>query len=121
MRSRYSAFVAADGEYLARTLHPEHPDASMPAEELARALRSEAQGSRFLGLTILATDAEGDRAWVAFHAKVFTRGVDRSFLERSEFRRHGGELLYVGGELSPHPARAPLPAGISPRPASLQR
>jgi len=99
MRSRYAAFVEKQAPYLVRTLHPSHEDHGRP--ELLAASRNACATNRYLGLTVLeveAPDAEGV-AYVTFRAKVFRKGVDLSFVERSRFERDGEGWRYVGGEL----------------------
>jgi SEC-C motif-containing protein len=97
MRSRYSAFALGLGAYLLKTLAADHPDRADPEAERALARARAAQ--RFLGLTILEASAEGDRGVVLFRARIFERGVDRSFAERSRFRREGGAWRYEGGDI----------------------
>jgi SEC-C motif-containing protein len=97
MRSRYAAFARGLGAYLVETLGADHPDrASHDPVALARALSRAKERRRFLGLTILDSSVDGDRGEVEFHARVFERGVDRSFTERSVFVREGGLWRYAG-------------------------
>ncbi len=113
MRSRYAGFALRAVEYLARTLHPDHPDREATPEALRRALRGACDRFRYPGLTVL--DRAGydpaQAAQVLFHARVFEAGVDRSFVERSEFRHDGTGWLYRAGELVPAPGAAP--AGLT--------
>ena len=44
---------------------------------------------------------EGDVGEVLFHARIFERGKDRSFVELSTFRREGGLWKYESGVLLP--------------------
>jgi SEC-C motif-containing protein len=97
MRSRYAAFALGLGDYLVKTLSADHPDRAAP--DAARVLSQARAGQRFLGLTIREASAEGDRGVVLFRARIFERGVDRSFSERSRFRREGGAWRYEGGEI----------------------
>jgi SEC-C motif-containing protein len=97
MRSRYSAFALGLGGYLLRTLTADHPDRG--DDDAERALAQARAGQRFLGLTILEEHTEGDRGVVVFDARLFSRGVDQSFTERSRFRREGGAWRYEGGEI----------------------
>jgi SEC-C motif-containing protein len=110
MRSRYSAFALGLGSYLVETLASDHADRAgrTPAEleALARLLGRAKDTQRFLGLQILEASgyrnpdegADGDRAEVTFHARIFERGADRSFTERSRFRREDGAWRYEGGD-----------------------
>ena len=97
MRSRYAAFALKLGAYLLETLSADHPDRAAGAT--AEALSQARAGQRFLGLAILESHTEGDRGVVVFRARIFERGVDRSFSERSRFRREEGAWRYEGGDL----------------------
>jgi SEC-C motif-containing protein len=97
MRSRYSAFALRLVGYLTDTLGSDHPDRADP--EAGRALSEAIAGYRFLGLTILEATVEGDRGVVLFRARIFARGVDRSFTERSRFRREHDAWRYEGGDV----------------------
>ncbi len=98
MRSRYAAFALGLGEYLVRTLAAGHPDRAQDEAALALALSRVKERQRFLGLTILAASEDGDEGRVTFHARIFERGADRSFTERSRFVREGGAWRYESGE-----------------------
>ncbi|EAU68648.1 conserved hypothetical protein [Stigmatella aurantiaca DW4/3-1] len=103
MRSRYSAFALREVGYLWKTLHPEHPDRSRPEADMLRELRTSAQSHQYPGLVVMdrsPPDAQGV-AQVLFFAKVFERGKDRSFVERSDFRHDGTGWRYVSGVLRP--------------------
>jgi SEC-C motif domain protein len=99
MRSRYAAFALGLGEYLVLTLTEDHPDRALDPTTLARALSQARERQRFLGLRIDESKAEGDWGEVLFFARIFERGNDCSFAERSSFRREGGAWRYAGGEL----------------------
>jgi SEC-C motif-containing protein len=99
MRSRYAAFALGKGEYLVRTLALGHPDRAQDEGALAHALSQAKQTQRFLGLTIHSTHAAESTGEVVFTARIFERGADRSFTERSRFEREDGAWRYAGGEL----------------------
>jgi SEC-C motif-containing protein len=108
MRSRYSAFALGLGYYLVETLASDHPDRAGDVARLVQALSRAKDSQRFLGLRILDSGMDGDRGHVTFHARIFERGADRSFGERSRFRREDGAWRYEGGDLTgdlpPEPA-----------------
>ncbi len=101
MRSRYAAFVVGHGEYLVRTLSADHDDRAHDPKLLARELGRAREKQRFLGLRVLEakTSADGREGEVTFTARIFERGVDRSFTERSTFVREGGAWRYARGVL----------------------
>jgi SEC-C motif-containing protein len=113
MRSRYAAFALGLGDYLVGTLVSDHPDRAGDLSALSRALSHAKDTQRFLGLRILDSGIDGDRGdrgFVVFHARIFERGADRSFSERSRFRLEDGAWRYEGGDVSgdlPAPGRAP--------------
>jgi SEC-C motif-containing protein len=103
MRSRYAAFALGLGEYLVRTLASTHTDLEKPRDELVRALGQARVRQRFVGLHILSatTSPAGDSGEVLFYARIFERGADRSFAERSTFVREANAWRYAAGELVP--------------------
>ena len=87
MRSRYTAFVTGDVDYLLRTWHPETRPASL---ELDSALE-------WTGLQILRTvrGGEADQAgMVEFRASYREGGQDRAQQEKSTFVREDGRWAY---------------------------
>lgn len=99
MRSRYAAFALGLGGYLVKTLTADHPDRALDEAALVRELSRAKERQRFLGLAILETHGDGARGEVTFHARIFERGQDRSFTERSTFVREGGAWRYAAGDL----------------------
>lgn len=92
MRSRYSAFVVLDRDYLLRTWHP---DTAPPNLELDPDMR-------WRRLDIVATagggpfDTEGTVKFRAHYRQMAERGV---LHEVSRFVRTGGRWLYVDGDI----------------------
>ena len=116
MRSRFAAFALGDAEYLWRTLHPDHADRARPKAEMVSALKNTARARKFMRLRIL--DAKGSR--VLFHAGVFEKGTDLSFVELSTFAHDGAGWRYLdgdlheGGTIDCHPeAEGPPELGLS--------
>ncbi|WP_394839843.1 hypothetical protein LVJ94_23430 [Pendulispora rubella] len=99
MRSRYAAFALGLGAYLVETLAADHPDRAVPLETLARELARARETQRFMGLEIRETSASGERGEVLFHARIFERGQDRSFTERSQFVKEDGAWRYASGDV----------------------
>ncbi len=103
MRSRYAAYATGDAPYLWKTVHPQHDDRARPEATVLAELREAFRRFRYMGLTVLdhaAPDAEGV-ARVLFLARVFERGVDRSFVEVSEFMHDGAGWRYLCGTTLP--------------------
>jgi SEC-C motif-containing protein len=81
MRSRYSAYVRGDADYVFRTWHPRTRPESVSLEG----------GPTWTGLTI---EGYGED-WVTFTASY----VGGSMHERSRFERRAGRWFYVDGEV----------------------
>lgn len=96
MRSRYTAYVRADCDYLRRTLFPRKREGFNAA-----ATREWCAGVVWTGLAVLRTEAGGpnDEAGVVEFKTAFTRGGTPHILhEVSRFRKKNGEWFYVDGE-----------------------
>ena len=105
MRSRYTAFYfLSRGElrelstYLVRTIHADHPDAKLDPAVLAKQIREGCAGLKYMGLNVTDGSIQGDRGSVTFQVKMFERGKDRSFTEKSEFVRTVEGWKYLSGE-----------------------
>jgi SEC-C motif-containing protein len=93
MRSRYSAFVRKDVDYLVQT--HEHPEPQRLRQELTAGIDCQ----HWLKLTIVATEQGDERdtlGFVSFVATYIDGGVIGELLERSKFRRRKGCWRYVG-------------------------
>ena len=82
MRSRYSAYVVGDTEYVWRTWHPRTRPERVEPDPTTTWLRLEILGA-----------SDGVVEFRAFH----DRGV---LLERSQFVQRAGRWFYVDGEVS---------------------
>ena len=90
MKSRYSAFVKKDADYLLRTWHestrPSVLDLSKPI--------------KWLGLEIVSYESEGDSATVSFIARGKINGRAFQQVEKSRFVRENGLWFYVDGDVA---------------------
>ncbi len=96
MRSRYTAYVRRNLEYIAATM-------KSPASDhfnLQAALQ-DAKQTQWQGLEVLAAKTEGDQAQVEFKAYYQEEGRKFCLHERSDFRREGKRWYYVDGHLFP--------------------
>lgn len=95
MRSRYSAFVMADADYLLLSWH----SSSRPA----RAELEFDPRCRWLGLTIKGhQQQDDDHATVEFVARYQLNGRAFRLHETSNFVREQGQWRYVDGLIHPH-------------------
>ena len=90
MRSRYSAFVLQDADYLLQTWHPRTRPAQIDFEP----------GLRWLGLQVRRHVPEPDgRAEVEFVARSKLGGRAHRLHETSRFVQEDGRWFYVDGDL----------------------
>jgi SEC-C motif-containing protein len=92
MRSRYSAYVLCNEEYLLATWHPSTRPGSIPFNE----------NQKWLGLNVIDSSVTGGAsAEVEFIARsrVSNAAAVRQH-ERSRFVREGGRWFYVDGDLA---------------------
>lgn len=89
MRSRYSAYVLDELDYLLRTWHPDTRPATLEPNET---------GTRWLGLDVRHhTRLDADHEIVEFVARVHLHGRATRIHETSRFERMTGQWLYVDG------------------------
>lgn len=94
MRSRYTAFVKKNAEYLIKTWHP-----SCQAGRLREDIQHGFAHTEWLGLTIFATekgrhDSEG---FVCFVARFREHNQNSAIIERSRFLKENGQWYYIDG------------------------
>lgn len=105
MRSRYTAYVRGEIEYLVAT----HDAQTRPGLDVA-AITAWSRNTAWAGLEIVATElgaATDDTGIVEFIARGTTRGTPFAQQERSRFRRVDGRWFYVDGEPRAHRPAAP--------------
>jgi SEC-C motif-containing protein len=91
MRSRYSAYVLEDADYLRDTWHP--------SQRLEEPLRF-GEGVRWLGLDVRMHTVQGaEHATVEFVARSKLGGRAQRLHETSRFVREEGRWFYVDGDL----------------------
>ncbi len=102
MRSRYSAFVKADVEYLKKTLAPESR-----SDFDAAATKKWAQEAVWKGLKIMSTDkgtAQDSKGTVEFTATYAIDGEALDHHEVSQFKKSdSGQWYFVEGDSHTHP------------------
>lgn len=89
MRSRYTAFVREDLEYLEASWHPDFRPANI---EIDKSLH-------WLGLEIISSDQRDERARVEFEARFLLDGRVDALHESSRFVRQQGRWLYTDGDM----------------------
>ena len=99
MRSRYTAFVRGEIDYLMET----HDPATRAGVD-KRALSTWSRDTLWMGLEIFATEAGGEAdetGIVEFIARGVTNGQPFTQRERSRFRRVDGRWVYTDGAVRP--------------------
>ncbi len=88
MRSRYSAYVVKNEDYLKATWHP----STRPSEQIVQE-----DGGKWLGLEVRRHVPAGDKATVEFVARYKMAGRAHRMHEISNFVREDGRWYYVDG------------------------
>lgn len=107
MRSRYTAYVRRDTDWLRSTWHPVTRPSRIDVDH----------GVRWIGLQILATEGGGPgdtKGTVEFVAHYKIGGKAHRLHERSRFQRRNGGWLYLDGDLDPDPAPRQTSGGADP-------
>ena len=97
MRSRYSAYVMADINYLMNSHHPK----TRPVKERKSILRW-TKSVHWMKLEIInlkAGQADDMEGWVKFTAYFNDNGMMNTIKENSFFIKENGKWLYLSGEL----------------------
>lgn len=97
MRSRYSAYVMGEVDYIHNSLHPDHR-----ADHDLEAARKWSRDSEWLGLEIIATSEgrDGDETGVVeFKASYRDRSGVHQAHEISHFEMVDGRWMYVDGDM----------------------
>ncbi|WP_151995689.1 YchJ family protein [Buttiauxella massiliensis] len=108
MRSRYSAYVMQDADYLVTTWHPQTRSPS---------LKSDISGSfgttKWLGLTVYeaAAGRDDNEGFVSFVARFEEQGEESAIIERSRFLKENGQWYYVDGTRPQFGRNDPCPCG----------
>ena len=100
MRSRYSAYVMKEIDYLRTSLHPDQR-----ADFNEKTTRAWAEGAEWHGLEIIGSTGGGpdeSEGRVEFSVSYTEKGVKKDYRERATFSKNDGTWYLVSGE--------PLPA-----------
>ena len=93
MRSRYTAFVVKNEEYLFASWHSSTRPENIGLEEQDQI--------SWQGLNVLNAREEGDTAVVEFVARYTVQGQEQRLHEKSRFLREEGRWYYVDGDINP--------------------
>jgi SEC-C motif-containing protein len=121
MRSRYSAFVKKEIEYILTSLHPEHR-----SDYDEQATRAWAEGAEWQGIKIVNTSAGGpedSEGQVEFVASYIEKGNKQEHHELSTFKKENGIWYFTTGKTMPKPVvrAAPKTGRNDPCPCGSNR
>ena len=108
MRSRYSAFVMKDADYLIKTWHP-----SCQAQQFRAELEKGFAHTEWLGLTLFASDdgRAANECFVSFIARFNDNNRPGAIIERSRFLKENGQWYYIDGTRPLIGRNDPCPCG----------
>ena len=99
MRSRYSAYVKKEIDYILTSLHPE--SRSDYDEKSTRAWAESAEWHKFEILETSGGRAEDVEGQVEFAASYSENGIEKEHHEISSFKKEDGSWYFVSGKLAP--------------------
>lgn len=108
MRSRYTAFVLKNADYLITTWHP-----SCHAAQLRTDLETGFTGTQWQGLTVFdcADGQTPNEGFVSFVARFSENGSNGAIIERSRFLNENGRWYYIDGTRPQFGRNDPCPCG----------
>ncbi|WP_409529672.1 YchJ family protein [Superficieibacter sp.] len=108
MRSRYSAFVMKDADYLIATWHPSCQPAAF-RQDIERGFAN----THWHGLTVFLAEkgASPEEGFVSFVAKFSENDQPGAIIERSRFLKEAGRWYYIDGTRPQFGRNDPCPCG----------
>jgi len=97
MKSRYSAFVVNDTNYIIKTTHKENSDYTSDINSWKQSISNFSNNSEFRKLEIIEF-IDDKVSYVTFKATIFQNNIDCSFMEKSRFVKENGVWLYHSGQ-----------------------
>ena len=94
MRSRYTAYVTGNVNYIMKTTHPNGEHFQEDKKAWFNEVEVFCTEFCFTGLSVEDSDVQGEEGWVTFRANITRGGEDVSFTERSRFVMESGSWLY---------------------------
>lgn len=101
MRSRYTAYVQENYDYIKKTMRP---PASLHFSKKAMIINTKTKRIQWLGLEVISTRFHPDNpniGWVEFKANYQSEGEPLRIYENSEFHLMDGKWYYVDGKSVP--------------------
>ena len=98
MRSRFSAYVIRNADYIHHTYAVEKRPENVIAD-----IYDFAKSCRFIKLKVLNSEENGDLATVEFSAQYFYQNLFCQLNELSRFEKRDDQWFYVDGDITPAP------------------
>ena len=98
MKSRYSAYVANNPEYIINTTHKDNIDYTSNIKEWSESISNFSKYSEFKKLEIIDYIEGEEISYVTFKATIFQGAIDYSFVEKSKFVKEYNKWLYHSAE-----------------------
>lgn len=98
MKSRYSAFVVGNVNYIINTTHEDNIEYSNDKSKWKEDIQNVVDSTDFNSLKIVEFIDGEDEAYVTFKLGLKQKGLDVSFTEKSKFLKIDGKWLYRSGE-----------------------
>lgn len=108
MRSRYSAYVMQNADYLVATWHPQVRHETLKADICASFT-----GTHWLGLSVFeeANGQVSNEEYVSFIARFEDKNGENAIIERSRFLKESGQWYYIDGTRPQLGRNNPCPCG----------
>ncbi|CZU46483.1 SEC-C motif domain-containing protein [Enterobacter hormaechei] len=108
MRSRYTAFVIKNADYLIKTWHP-----SCHAADFRQEIEAGFANTVWLGLTVFeaAPGRDANEGYVSFVARFSEQNKPGAIIERSRFLKDSGQWYYIDGTRPQFGRNDPCPSG----------
>ena len=108
MRSRYTAFVIKNADYLIKTWHP-----SCHAADFRQEIEAGFANTVWQGLTVFeaAPGRDANEGYVSFVARFSEQNKPGAIIERSRFLKDSGQWYYIDGTRPQFGRNDPCPCG----------
>ncbi|MCK5293500.1 MAG: SEC-C domain-containing protein [Arcobacteraceae bacterium] len=94
MKSRYSAYVVKNIDYIIKTTHKENLDFTIQIKQWKDDVLLFCEESNFIKLEILETNLNDLESFVTFKVELQIKNKDESFVEKSKFLKENNMWLY---------------------------
>lgn len=97
MRSRFTAYILNDANYIIKTTHKSNQEYTLNIESWKKDIMNFSDYTEFLGLEILESVEGKEESFIKFNAILKQGNLDASFTENSRFLKVENRWFYVDG------------------------